>query len=147
LEIVGERWSLLILRDAIFGGVSRFSDFQRNLGISPNVLSKRLESFVQEGLMAYSKGPDSSEHLEYRLTDKGLGVMPVIIALREWGDQWKAPEGPPVFLEHDGCGGHIVQRLHCKSCGSAPKAKDVVPKPTKAMAIYRQKQHQTGRGD
>lgn len=136
---MGERWSLLILRDAIFGGVGRFSDFQRNLGISPTVLAKRLESFVQEGIMTSAKGPDASGHPEYRLTDKGLGIMPVIIALREWGDRWEAPEGPPVFLEHRGCGGRIVQRLHCKSCGSAPKAKDVVPRPTKAMAIYLQK--------
>jgi DNA-binding HxlR family transcriptional regulator len=141
LETVGERWSLLILRDAIFGGVARFSDFQRNLGISPNVLAKRLESFVQEGIMTNIKGPQSSEHLEYQLTEKGFGLMPVIIALREWGDRWKAPEGPPVTLEHKGCGGRIVQRLHCKSCDSTPKTKDVIPRPTKAMAIY-QKQLQ-----
>ena len=71
LEIVGERWSLLILRNAIFGGITRFSDFQRSLAISPNVLAKRLENFVQEGIMTNSMGPDSSGHLEYRLTDKG----------------------------------------------------------------------------
>jgi DNA-binding HxlR family transcriptional regulator len=139
LEIVGERWSLLILRNAIFGGATRFSDFQRSLDISPNVLAKRLETFVQEGLMTNSQGPDLSGHLEYRLTDKGLGTMPIIIALREWGDLWEAPEGPPILLEHKGCGGRIVQRLHCKSCESAPKMKDVIPRPTKAMAIYQQK--------
>lgn len=140
LEIVGERWSLLILRNAIFGGVTRFSDFQRSLDISPNVLAKRLETFVREGIMTNSKGPHLSEHLEYQLTDKGLGLMPVIIALREWGDKWEAPEGPPALLEHRGCGGRIVQRLYCKSCESTPKTKDVVAKPTKAMAIYQQKQ-------
>jgi len=139
LEIVGERWSLLILRNAIFGGITRFSDFQRSLDISPNVLAKRLENFVQEGIMTNSKGPDSSGHLEYRLTEKGLGIMPVIIALREWGDQWEAPEGPPAVLEHKGCGGRIVQRLHCNACGSIPKKKDVLAKATKAMAIYQQK--------
>ncbi|MEO6097463.1 MAG: helix-turn-helix domain-containing protein [Fibrobacteria bacterium] len=139
LEIVGERWSLLILRNAIFGGMSRFSDFKRSLGISPNVLAKRLETFVQEGIMTNSKGPDSSGHLEYQLTDKGLGIMPVIIALREWGDRWEAPEGPPALLEHKGCGGRIVQRLHCKACESTPKMKEVVAKPTKAIAIYQLK--------
>ncbi|HKP98107.1 MAG TPA: helix-turn-helix domain-containing protein [Fibrobacteria bacterium] len=141
LEIVGERWSLLILRNAIFGGATRFGDFQRNLDISPNVLAKRLETFVQKGIMTNLKGPHSSGHLEYRLTDKGLGLMPVIIALREWGDQWEAPEGPPVLLEHKGCGGRIVQRLHCKACERIPKAMDVVAKPTKAMAIYQEKRH------
>jgi DNA-binding HxlR family transcriptional regulator len=141
LEKVGERWSLLILRNAIFGGITRFSDFQRSLDISPNVLAKRLETFVQEGIMTNSQGPDAdaSGHLEYRLTEKGLGIMPVIIALREWGDRWAAPEGPPVFLEHQGCGGRIVQKLHCKACESVPKPKDVVARPTKAMAVYQQK--------
>ena len=139
LEKVGERWSLLILRNAIFGGITRFSDFQRSLDISPNVLAKRLETFVREGIMANPQGPDASGHLEYRLTEKGLGIMPVIIALREWGDRWEAPEGPPIVLEHRGCGGRIVQKLHCKACESAPKPRDVVPKPTKAMAVYQQK--------
>jgi DNA-binding HxlR family transcriptional regulator len=139
LEVVGERWSLLILRDAIFGGVTRFSDFQKNLRIAPNILSKRLEGFVNAGIMTNTRGPAQSEHLEYLLTEKGMGLMPVIIALREWGDRWQAPDGPPVVLEHRGCGGKVVQRLVCKTCDSVPRPRDVLPRPTRAMAVYQQK--------
>src|SRR5882672_805709 len=84
LEIAGERWSLLILRNAAFAGMTRFTDFQESLGIAPNVLTARLEHFVDEGLMTAS--PASTGYAEYHLTDKGLGFKPVIIALTEWGD-------------------------------------------------------------
>src|SRR5208337_1368073 len=86
LEIAGERWSLLILRNALFAGMTRFTDFQESLKLAPNILSKRLDSFVKEGLMTPSKG--ESEHLECRLTPKGLDFKPIIIALTYWGDKW-----------------------------------------------------------
>jgi len=135
LEIAGERWSFLILRNAIFAGLTRFSEFQRSLDIAPNILATRLENFVQEGIMINSKG-DSSEHSEYRLTSKGLDFKPVIMALREWGDRWAAPEGPPVVVEHEGCGGRVELRLVCKKCEATPKLKDVVARPTKSYAVY-----------
>jgi DNA-binding HxlR family transcriptional regulator len=137
LEIAGERWSLLILRNAMFAGMTRFTDFQQSLEIAPNILTKRLESFVKEGLMTTSKG--ESEHLEYILTFKGLDFKPVIIALTEWGDRWAAPDGPPIIYQHEGCGGRIEQHLNCKTCDSDVKAKDVVAKKTKAMAVYVEK--------
>src|SRR4051794_18694056 len=99
LEIAGERWSLLILRNAMFAGITRFSDFQRSLNIAPNILASRLENFVIEGIFTKSKAED------YHLTPKGLDFKPVIIALREWGDRWAAPEGPPAEVLHEGCGG------------------------------------------
>jgi len=142
LEIAGERWSFLILRNAIFGGMTRFSEFQRSLGIAPNILATRLENFVQEGIMANSKG-DASEHLEYRLTPKGLDFKPVIIALREWGDRWAAPEGPPVVVEHEGCGGRVELRLFCKKCEEEPKLKNIVARPTKAYTVYQRKLSKT----
>jgi DNA-binding HxlR family transcriptional regulator len=129
LEIAGERWSLLILRNALFGGMTRFTDFQKSLEVAPNILARRLESFVKEGLMTTSKG--ESEHLEYRLTTKGLDFKPVIIALTEWGDKWAAPHGPPIVYVHDGCGGRIEQRLRCKTCDSNAKAKEIVATKTK----------------
>jgi DNA-binding HxlR family transcriptional regulator len=94
LEVAGERWSLLILRNAAFAGVTRFTDFQQRLGIAPNVLAARLELFVAEGLMTVSPAPTG--YGEYHLTEKGLDFKPVIIALTEWGDRWAAPEGPPI---------------------------------------------------
>ena len=102
LELVGERWSLLILRDAMFGGFTRFSQFQKSLGIATNVLAKRLDGFVATGLMERQKPGSAGEPGEYLLTQKGLELKPVIIALTEWGDKWLQP-GPVVFQsESDG---------------------------------------------
>ena len=137
LEIAGERWSLLILRNALFAGMTRFTDFQQSLEIAPNILTKRLESFVKEGLMTTSKG--ESEHLEYVLTSKGLDFKPVIIALTEWGDKWAAPDGPPIVYQHEGCGGRIEQHLLCKACERNANVKHVIAKKTKAMAVYKEK--------
>jgi DNA-binding HxlR family transcriptional regulator len=97
LEVVGERWSLLILRDAMFGGLSRFSQFQKSLGLATNVLAKRLDGFVAAGLMERRQQPGASgEQAEYVLTQKGLELKPALIALAEWGDKWVRP-GPVVF--------------------------------------------------
>lgn len=105
LELVGERWSLLILRDAMFRGYTRFNQFQKSLGIASNVLAKRLEDFVAAGLMERRSGAAGEE---YVLTQKGLELKPTIIALTEWGDKWvrpgpvlfkTAPDGKPVALE------------------------------------------------
>ncbi|MGH7714099.1 MAG: winged helix-turn-helix transcriptional regulator, partial [Gemmatimonadaceae bacterium] len=132
LEIAGERWSLLILRNAAFAGLTRFTDFQKSLGLAPNVLAARLERFVEEGLMTASRA--STGHAEYHLTDKGLDFKPVIIALTEWGDRWAAPDGPPMVYEHDQCGGHVGSRLQCDGCAESPAAKDVTARKTAGMA-------------
>ncbi len=137
LEMAGERWSLMILRNAAFAGMTRFTDFQQSLDMAPNILAKRLGSFVKEGLMTTSKG--ESEHREYHLTPKGLDFKPVIMALTEWGDQWAAPDGPPIAYEHEGCGGRIEQPLHCRSCQGPVRVKNVIARKTKAMAIYQKK--------
>jgi DNA-binding HxlR family transcriptional regulator len=96
LELVGERWSLLILRDAMFRRFTRFSQFQKSLGIATNVLAKRLDGFVAAGLLERTLSTSSGEPGEYLLTQKGLELKPVIIALTEWGDKWLQP-GPVVF--------------------------------------------------
>jgi DNA-binding HxlR family transcriptional regulator len=131
LEIVGERWSLLILRNAAFAGMTRFTDFQKSLDIAPNVLAARLERFVETGLMATSGG--SEGYQTYHLTKKGLDFKPVIIALTEWGDHWAAPDGPPIVYEHEGCGGRVRHRLYCKTCAERPRAQDVTARKTAVM--------------
>src|SRR5690242_5402777 len=103
LEVAGERWSLLILRNAMFAGTTRFTDFQERLGIAPNVLAARLEFFVAEGLMTATTA--ATGFAEYHLTDKGMDFKPALIALTAWGDRWAAPEGRPIVYEHQGCGG------------------------------------------
>ena len=124
LEIVGERWSLLILRDALFRGLTRFSDFQRSLGLAPNVLANRLESFVEAGIMDARPASPNSEHREYVLTPKGLDFKPTVIALTEWGDKWVAP-GPAVFEHGGGCGATVEQRFRCTVCGASPHMTEV----------------------
>ena len=126
LEIVGERWSLLIIRDAIFRGTTRFLEFQRNLGIAPNILTNRLETFVAAGLM-------QTDHREYRLTEKGLDLQPAIVALTEWGDRWAAPDGPPIIYEHEGCGGQVHHRLSCTGCDTTPEPQAVKARPGPGM--------------
>ncbi len=99
LEVVGEWWSLLIIRDA-FMGSTRFDQFQESLGIARNVLNQRLSHLVAEGVMervAYSEHP---QRFDYVLTDQGRDLWPVVVALRQWGDRWRAPDGPPLQLMH-----------------------------------------------
>ena len=135
LEVVGERWSLLIIRDALFKGVTRFSEFQRSLGIAPNILTKRLEAFVAEGIFELRGG--DTEHREYVLTRKGADLMPVIIALSAWTDRWAAPNGAPVVYKHKDCGGRVSPALQCAKCGETLKPADVTAQLTKAAARAR----------
>jgi len=137
LEVAGERWSLLILRNAAFAGVTRFTDFQQRLGIAPNVLTSRLAHFVSEGLMTVS--PSATGHGEYHLTEKGWDFKPVIIALTEWGDRWAAPDGAPIAYLHGDCGGSVALKLHCERCGEDVPASDVVARPTPAMSRARRR--------
>jgi len=131
LEIVGERWSLLIIRDALFRDKTRFSDFQHSLGVAPNILTSRLERFVTEGLMEKRRYSDRLELFDYVLTDKGRELGAVIIALTTWGDRWEAPHGPPIEFKHDECDGTVGIDVHCQHCRKTIPlgAVDAVPGP------------------
>jgi DNA-binding HxlR family transcriptional regulator len=129
LELVGERWTLLILRDA-FLGVRRFDDFQRSLGIARNVLNTRLQRLVESGLLEKRRYQERPERFEYRLTEMGLDLWPVTVALMEFGDRHLAgEEGPPTVLEHRGCGGHVTAACTCSRCAAQLTARDVRPVP------------------
>jgi len=132
LELVGERWSLLMIRNALFAGATHFNDF-RTLGIATNILKNRLDGFVDAGIMQrrnYSRNP---EHYEYLLTDKGRDLAPVIVALTEWGDRWAAPDGPPVLYTHSVCGGPITQPTTCAKCGQVCDPAEVHARPGPGM--------------
>jgi DNA-binding HxlR family transcriptional regulator len=122
LELVGERWSMLIIRDALFAECSRFGDFQRSLGIATNVLATRLESFVESGLMERQSSSGSGRPTEYLLTDKGRALQPVVLAMAHWGDEYAAPDGPPIIFEHADCGHPIEPQIHCPHCGPVERA-------------------------
>jgi DNA-binding HxlR family transcriptional regulator len=134
LEVVGERWSLLIIRDALFRGTTRFSDFQRTLGLARNVLAARLEGFVEAGLMT-RRQPENSAYHEYLLTQKGLDLKPAVIALTRWGDRWAAPNGPPIIYGHDYCGGEIELQLVCSECGEEPAVDQIGVTPGPGFAV------------
>ena len=87
LDVLGDGWTFLILRDAFFG-VRRFADFERHLGIAKNVLSARLRNLVEHGILAREDIGERGERFEYRLTPKGDALLPVLTTLREWGDEW-----------------------------------------------------------
>jgi DNA-binding HxlR family transcriptional regulator len=129
LEVVGERWSLLIIRDALFRGVTRFTDFQRSLHLAPNILAARLDGFVGAGLMQQRPQARRPGQTEYVLTDKGRDLAPVIIALTAWGDKWAAPQGPPVIFGHRACGGEITQQIACRNCGELVPPQAVATRP------------------
>jgi DNA-binding HxlR family transcriptional regulator len=129
LEIVGEWWTLLILRDA-FAGIRRFDDFQSRLGISRNVLTTRLDDLVDNGILRRVPYSERPPRYEYRLTDKGRGLWTVLHALREWGDEWiVGHDKASVVLMHDG---HECRTdLQCATCGDKLGIRDVqlVPGP------------------
>ncbi|KHK99135.1 HxlR family transcriptional regulator [Microbacterium mangrovi] len=121
LELVGERWSLLIIRDALFAGVTRFGDFQHNLGIATNVLASRLDAFVASGVMT------RDDDAQYLLTEKGRALAVALIALTEWGDEWASPIEPPILYRHTACGdGAVHARTVCDECGPVPPAEVAV---------------------
>jgi DNA-binding HxlR family transcriptional regulator len=128
LEIVGERWTLLVLRD-VFLGVRRFDDLQRSLGIARNVLQKRLESLVDEGVLERTPYQEHPPRYEYRLTEKGMDFWPVLVALLKWGDRHLYPDGAPVVLEHRDCGGEVDDRRICMRCGKPLEAREVQAGP------------------
>ena len=117
LEQVGERWSLLIIRDALFRGQRRFVDFQRSLVLATNVLAARLDAFVAAGIMERRAYSSHDDHYEYLLTDKGRDLAPVVIALTAWGDRWAAPDGPPIVYRHHDCGGQVSPAMICDRGG------------------------------
>ncbi|MDO8213701.1 helix-turn-helix domain-containing protein [Conexibacter sp. CPCC 206217] len=112
LAIVGERWTLLVLRDVSLGN-RRFEEIRRSLGVASNILSDRLATLVEHGVLERDGDPP-----EYRLTDKGRDLRPVLLALVQWGDKYTAGEaGPPVEHVHTVCGHVAAPRLHCSHCG------------------------------
>jgi DNA-binding HxlR family transcriptional regulator len=133
LELVGERWSLLIIRDALFAGHTRFGDFQRSLGVAPNILAVRLDSFVDAGLLERRRYSEHPDHYDYLLTSKGRDLAPVIVALSAWGDQYAAPDGPPIIYEHAACGTHVQQQIRCAACDAQVPNADIKVRPGPGM--------------
>ncbi|MEO0961996.1 MAG: helix-turn-helix domain-containing protein [Pseudomonadota bacterium] len=123
--VLGDRWTLVILSD-VFLGVRRFDDFQKRLGISRTTLANRLRLLEEHGVLTQRQYEDRPPRFEYRLTEKGLGLYPAIIALLDWGDEHYSDEaGPPILRRHKTCGHDFHGVMHCSECGEAVNPRDV----------------------
>src|SRR3954452_17123382 len=137
LEVVGERWSVLIVRSALFAGSTRFTDFQRSLGIATNVLQTRLDGFVEAGIMRRQRYSEQPALYEYLLTEKGRDLAPALIALTEWGDRWAAPDGPPIRYSHSVCGSDVSHAVVCATCRRVEDPAEVRALPGPGMPAKR----------
>ena len=129
--LIGERPTFLVLREA-FNGVRRFADMQRRTGMPRQVLSDRLTRLVREGLLRKVPYQDSGQRrrYEYRLTEKGLDLYPVLVALMEWGDRHAVgPAGPQVLLRHRDCGEPVQLQLACQAGHVLGSAREITPVP------------------
>lgn len=125
LSVVGDRWTLMILRDC-FLGIRRFDDFEKRLGITRHVLTDRLKKLVEQGVLSKVPYQERPRREEYRLTEKGLELHPVILALVSWGDRHMADErGAPVLRVHKACGQVMKPVTVCSECGEAVTARDI----------------------
>ncbi|HJQ85037.1 MAG TPA: helix-turn-helix domain-containing protein [Candidatus Binatia bacterium] len=137
LSVVGDRWTLLVLRDT-FLGVRRFEDFQRDLGTTRHRLADRLRKLVAHGILERVRYQDRPPRFEYRLTEKGRDLYPVVVSLTRWGDRWMADrDGPPVELVHRNCGRRIMPALTCPECGDPIAARDMTARPGPALTKRR----------
>ena len=137
LSVLGDRWTLILIKQA-FAGSRRFEEFHAAIGISRGRLTERLSRLVDEDILhrVPYKNENGRSHHEYRLTRKGHDLYPVLLALREWGDRYMAPEGPPVHYRHRDCGGEAHTHLRCESCANELTARDIEPELGPGMQPY-----------
>jgi DNA-binding HxlR family transcriptional regulator len=133
LSVVGDRWTLLILREA-FLRTRRFEDFQSHLGATRHVLADRLQKLVDHGIFERVQYESRPPRYEYKLTEKGRDLYPVIVSLVGWGDRWMVDEmGPPIELVHNVCGHQIMPVPTCPHCGEPVTARDMTARPGPAL--------------
>jgi DNA-binding HxlR family transcriptional regulator len=129
LSVVGDRWTLLVLREC-FLGTRRFGDFQANTGAARNLLADRLQKLVGNGVLERHRYEDKPPRDEYRLTEKGLELHPVLVSLAVWGDRWMDDgDGPPVEIVHKDCDAVTKPHLACSECGAPVRAHDLRTQP------------------
>jgi DNA-binding HxlR family transcriptional regulator len=134
LSVVGDRWTLLILRDC-FQGIRRFEDFQRRTRMSRHRLADRLAKLVREDVLKKVRYQERPARWEYKLTAKGRDLYPVIVSLVGWGDRWMAgDDGPPIELIHRDCGQVVAPTLACPHCNTRVTAHDMTSRLGPALA-------------
>ncbi|MED5551950.1 MAG: helix-turn-helix domain-containing protein [Actinomycetota bacterium] len=134
LDVIGDRWILLILRD-LFRGVRRFSQLEENLGIAKNLLATRLAKLVQADIVTKIPYQDRPVRHEYLLTQKGRDLSPSLVALMRWGDRWHNDKKPPTLLVHSDCGTPLTQLTQCPACGDSLDPAEIRSRPGPGAAI------------
>ncbi len=129
LEILGDRWTMLIVRNALGMGQTRFDEFLDQLGLARNVLADRLARLTDEGILERRKYQNRPARYEYLVTVKGRALWPVLAALVEWGDRYYAPNGAPRVLIHAGCGGDLRPQLVCADCDAVVDNDQISTRP------------------
>jgi DNA-binding HxlR family transcriptional regulator len=128
-ELLGDRWTFLILREAYFG-TQRFNEFVENLGVSRNILSSRLKTLVERGIFEKIPYGPGQVRYDYRLAKPGRDIFPIVVALLQWGDKYLGnPDKPSIVLKHTVCGKDADPHLVCGSCNRAIDLAEVVPTP------------------
>jgi DNA-binding HxlR family transcriptional regulator len=130
MEILGEKWAVVVLRE-VFNGIRRFDDMRERTPIPRQVLANRLALLVEQGVLRREpyREPGARVRHEYKLTDKGLDLYPVLVAVREWGDRYLSdPDGPPLLTVHRDCDAEVHAQLRCEA-GHDVKPRDVIPRP------------------
>ncbi len=133
LDILGDRWTILIMRDA-FRGVRRFDDFRTGLEIARPVLTDRLKRLVEAGVLERRLYCEHPPRFEYRLTAMGAALSPALVALMRWGDEWLADDGPPTVLVHERCGYPLDQAFVCWHCNETFTQPDIASRPGPTFA-------------
>ncbi len=140
LSVLGDRWTMLILRNA-FMGMRRFDDFQENLGVTRHVLSERLKRLVEHEILVKTPYTDRQERFEYRLTEKGLELYPILLTMTNWADKWMDEGlGQPLIYLHQNCGHTFKPTMTCSECGEEIHARQVKPQLTQAYFTYLEQQ-------
>jgi len=129
LEILRDRWTILIMRDA-FRGIRRYDELRRDLGIARPVLADRLAHLVDAGLLERRRYCERPPRDEYRLTPMGVALSPTLVALMRWGDEWLSEDGPPTTLVHDACGEPLDQTFVCWHCDETFGISDIASRPS-----------------
>ena len=137
LEVVGERWTLLIVRN-LFLGLRRFDELQENLGIARNVLASRLEKLVEAGVVETRPYSERPQPKDYVLTEKVGDLFPVLFSMLQWGDRHApSPGGPPMLMTHRGCGGDLDAHRTCTRCGKRLELHQVQAVPGPGASYHR----------
>lgn len=143
LDVAGEWWTLLIVKDVAYG-VRRFGELQEDLGISANVLAERLDALVAEGILQKCVYQQRPQRAEYRLTEKGTDLVPALLALMQWGDRWKWPGARgPVQVLHEQCGHDVRVEVRCEHCEREVGARELRAK-ARGGVVRAPREHEPG---